>query len=123
MTIPPHASVALSQDAVKSHPTEKYASILTGSYEYYNISDESLNVDEVRNYSEENTPKPFKYMITYSFEKEFNQSFMVTFGTYLKSIFGVTGKTRINIALGAGFSGFHVKSYINPVSPKAIVVM
>lgn len=122
LTIPPHASVALSQDAVKAHPTEKYASILTGSYEYYNIFDESLKVDEIRNYSEEDTPKSFKYMITYSYDKEFTQSFMVTFGTYLKSIFGATGKISVNLGFGST-SSLKVKSYIEPVSSKAIVVM
>ena len=70
-----------------------------------------------KNYSEENTPKSFKYMITYSFEKEFNQSFMVTFGTYLKSIFGATDKRNTSTGMK------EVKSYINPVSSKAIVVM
>lgn len=116
LTVPPHASVALSEDGTKDHPTERFRSILTGSYEYYDISDESLNVDEIKNYSEENTPKSFKYMITYSFEKEFNQSFMVTFGTYLKSIFGATDKRDI-------YGEKEVKSYIDPVSSKAIVVM
>lgn len=117
LTVPPHASVALSVDGTKVHPTEKNSSIITGSYEYYDISDESLNADEIKNYSEENTPKSFKYMITYSFEKEFNQSFMVTFGTYLKSIFGATDKRNTSTGMKK------VKSYINPVSSKAIVVM
>lgn len=58
ITIPPHASVALSKDDAKDHPTKKNLCIIVGSYEYFYIPNmSSLKIDETRAFTEENTPK------------------------------------------------------------------
>lgn len=81
LTIPPQSSVMLSVDGVKEHPYEKKKFLITGSYEYFGIpSIPLLYVDELRTYTEENTPKSVNYMITYSFDKGLSQCFMVNFG-------------------------------------------
>lgn len=92
ITIPPHASVALSEDDEKEHPTKKKLRIVVGSYEYFTIPKmSSLKIDETRAFTEENTPKSINYMITYSFDKELSKCLMVNFGVYLKDVFGIKG--------------------------------
>lgn len=92
ITIPPHASVALSKDDAKDHPTKKNLCIIVGSYEYFYIPNmSSLKIDETRAFTEENTPKSINYMITYSFDKEFSKCLMVNLGVYLKDVFGIKG--------------------------------
>lgn len=87
LVIPPKSSVALSKDSYTKHPSEK-GYIITGSYEFFDIPDMSLNRGELKTFTEENSPKSISYMITYSFDKELRNCFMVNFGVYLKSAFG-----------------------------------
>lgn len=97
ITIPPHASVALSEDDVKEHPTKKNVRIVVGSYEYFSIPKmSSLKIDEIRAFTEENTPKSINYMITYSFDKELSKCLMVNFGVYLKDVFGIKRYSSLN---------------------------
>lgn len=113
LSIPPNASVALSEDDVKSHPTEKKKFIVTGSYEYFKIPSWSQNIDEIKVFTEENTPKAVKYMITYSFDKELNKCYMVNFGVYLKETLGIS----------YSWSNRWIRSFIHRTTPKTIVVM
>lgn len=87
LVIPPNSSVALSKDSYTEHPSGK-GYIITGSYEYFKIPDMSLNRGELKTFTEENSPKSINYMITYSFDKELRNPFMINFGVYLKSAFG-----------------------------------
>lgn len=90
LTIPPQSSVALSEDAYRKHPTNKKEYIITGSYEYHKLPELSLNVDEIKQFTEDNTPSNIvNYMITYSLDKELKNCFMVNFGVYVKEIFGI----------------------------------
>ena len=90
LTIPPQSSVALSKDGYRKHPTNKKEYIITGSYEYADLPELSLNVDEIKQFSEDNTPSNIvNYMITYSFDKELKNCFMVNFGVYVKEVFGI----------------------------------
>lgn len=90
LTIPPQSSVALSEDAYRKHPTNKKEYIITGSYEYHKLPELSLNVDEIKQFTEDNTPSNIvNYMITYSLDKELKNCFMVNFGVYVKEVFGI----------------------------------
>lgn len=108
LVIPPNSSVVLSKDSYTEHPSGK-GYIITGSYEYFKIPDMSLNRGELKTFTEENSPKSINYMITYSFDKELKNSFMVNFGVYLKSAFGF--KWSLNSKN---------RCYINP-TPKTIL--
>lgn len=90
LTIPPGASVALSQDGIKDHPTEKKKVIITGSYEFIDTRDFSTMVSKTaptKLFNEENSPVTWNYMITYSFNKNLTQCYMTNFGVYIKGLF------------------------------------
>lgn len=88
LTIPPQSSVALSEDAYRKHPTNKKEYIITGSYEYHTLPNLSLNVDEIKQFTEDPN-SIINYMITYSLDKELKNCFMVNFGVYVKEVFGI----------------------------------
>ena len=113
LTVPPHASVALSADSYRDIPNKKWEATVTGSFEFFHIAGLTLNNDEIRTFTEENSPKTINYMITYSFDKELNKCRMVNFGVYLRSAFG---------AHYSSWDGSRI-SYIKATSPKTIVVM
>ena len=114
LTVPPHASVALSADSYRDIPNKKREATVTGSFEYFHIAGLTLNNDEIRTFTEENSPKTINYMITYSFDKELSKCRMVNFGVYLKNAFGAD--------YGSGTLVW--KSCIKrATSPKTIVVM
>lgn len=114
LTVPPHASVALSADSYRENPIKKSEKTITGSFERFRIQDLPLNYDEIRTFTEGNTPQTINYMITYSLDKELNKCRIVNFGVYLKNAFG---------AYYDGIWTSTWKSYIKATSPKTIVVM
>ncbi len=90
LTIPPQASVTLSEDKAIKHPSDNRKYIITGSYEYHshNPFSKSLSKKEPHiKYSEENCPQTIKYMVTYSFDKNLRKSYMVNFGVYISDLF------------------------------------
>lgn len=94
LTIPPQASVTLSEDKAIRHPSQKKEYRITGSYEFIN----SINKDKYtrsflskkvpyKKFSEENSPETIKYMITYSFDKNLSKCYMANFGVYISDLF------------------------------------
>lgn len=109
LTIPPQASVTLSEDKAIKHPSDKRKYIITGSYEYHSLDpfSDSLSKKEPHiKYSEENCPQTIKYMVTYSFDKNLRKSYMTNLGVYISDLF----------RLG---SGKHIER-IQEKSPKSI---
>ena len=90
LTIPPQASVTLSEDKAIKHPSDKRKYIITGSYEYHSHNPFSKYLSKKEphiKYSEENCPQTIKYMVTYSFDKNLRKSYMVNFGVYISDLF------------------------------------
>lgn len=107
LIIPPQSSVALSEDSYIDNPSKKHERIVTGSYEFFE-PDLKLNVDELKEYTEETTPITINYMIAYSFDKNLSKCFMISFGVYLKEAFGIRYVCE--------------KAQLKPTSPKTIAV-
>lgn len=111
LTIPPQSSVVLSEDAYRKHPTNRKEYIITGSYEYHKLPKLSLNVDEIKQFTEDNTPSNIvNYMITYSLDKELKNCFMVNFGVYVKEVFGI----RYSLS-------YYIRKGLKSKTPKTIV--
>ena len=91
LKIPAHSSVALSEDNCEDLPSNsrKPLLLITGAYEDFALPKLSLNIDEEIEFTENNTPKKNDYTITYSFNQELTNYFVVKFGVYLKDAFGV----------------------------------
>lgn len=96
LKIPAHSSVALSEDNGEELPSNSRNPLflITGAYEDFALPKLSLNIDEEIEFTENNTPKKNDYTITYSFNQELTNCFVVKFGVYLKDAFGV--KERSN---------------------------
>lgn len=92
LIVPPHASVALSVDNSRDHPTKKRTHIVTGSYEYFGLESITNSLSLKRNqtivFTEENSPWKMNYMITYSLDNGLNKCVVVNFGVYMKDICG-----------------------------------
>lgn len=117
LVIPPKGKVLLSKD--------DYIDIKGGNDLVTGISEnlvcpriEGLLRNEVQEFTEENSPMTYNYMITYSFSNELYKCNSVNFGVYLKDAYGFP-KAIFNFLW---LSKSKINDYFRSTSPRTIVV-
>lgn len=85
IVIPPKGKALLAKD---DYIDKTGKDIITGVCEYFSLSTKDLLRNEFREFTEENSPEKWNYVITYSHTPDFSKINYVHFGLYLKDVVG-----------------------------------